>query len=253
MNSLKFLTILGLSSLTLTQGLPVWASPSSLIALKFPNTSDRGAPVTTTGGGTRSPGSCIQAAEQSALSVNALAPNFSNTVTTASRRPNLYFYLPPNTAQWGEIQITDEGENVVAQTQFALPKTSGIIKVATPPTQPLAADKYYQWSLTLVCDTKARDQDFSVSGTLEIKVPQGKLPANASSLEQAEFYAQQSIWLDTLDSLMALQSPNAQGTPPSPEWEELLQSVGLQDLSRQPLLDCCQADQGVSHRSVPSP
>lgn len=251
MNSLKFLTILGLSSLTLTQGLPVWASP--LIALKFPNTGDRGAPVTTTGGGTRSPGSCIAVGEQQQLSVNALAPNFSNTVTTASRRPNLYFYIPPNTAQWGEIQITDEGENVVAQTQFTLPKTPGIIKVATQPTQPLVAEKYYQWSLTLVCNTKARDQDFSVSGTLEIKAPQGKPPANATFLEQAEFYAQQGIWLDTLDNLIQLQSPSSQGVSPSSEWEELLQSAGLQDLSEKPLLDCCQTAQGVSHRSLPSP
>lgn len=141
----------------------------------------------------------------------------------------------------------------MARTQFGLPQTSGIVKVATQPTQPLAADKYYQWSLTLVCDAKARDHDFLVSGTLEIKVPQGKLPANSSSSERAEFYAEQGIWLDTLDNLMLSQSPNSQGTPPSPAWEELLQSAGLQDLSRQPLLDCCQADQGVRQGSLPSP
>ena len=97
---------------------------SQQISLRFPSGSDRGAPVTTGGGGTRGSGSSCLKTENGELSLNALTPNFSNVATTASANPTFYYYLPETSANLAEFVITDLNQATVYQTTVKLPAQS---------------------------------------------------------------------------------------------------------------------------------
>ncbi len=213
------------------------------VSLQFPTVRDRGAPVTTGGGGTRGPGAgCVQTKEGE-LSVNALTPNYSNIATTASSNPIFYYYLPATSAQLAEFLITDESDNKVYQTVFALPTQPGIIRVPVSPSQPLSADKFYQWSFKIICNPQQRNKDIVLEGTLEYQPLANKdlsILSNVTPLEKAKFYAQKGLWLDTLDNTAKIRAQSPQ------DWTELLRSAGLENISSQPLIECCQSSQALS-------
>lgn len=210
------------------------------VSLQFPTVRDRGAPITTGGGGTRGPGiGCLQTKEGE-LSINALTPNFSNIATTASKNPTFYYYLPKTTAQLGELVITDESDHKVYQTTFNLPKQPGIIRLPVSPSPALSADKFYQWSLKIICNPQQRGKDIVLEGILEYKpLDEQELSqlSKVNPLEKAKFFARKGIWLDTLDNTAKIRSQSPQ------DWTELLQSAGLENMSSQPLIECCQSSQ----------
>jgi hypothetical protein len=209
---------------------------SQQISLSFPRGSDRGAPVTTGGGGTRGPGSSCLKTENGELSLNALTPNFSNVATTASANPTFYYYLPETSANLAEFVITDLNQATVYQTTVKLPAQSGIIKIKAIPKVPLSADQYYQWSLKIVCDSQHRDQDLILEGILEYQNLDKTALSSDDPLKKAQFYAEKGIWLETLDSVAQIRA-----TSPT-DWTELLQSVGLESLSSQPFVEEVQSD-----------
>ena len=55
-------------------------------------------------------------------------------------------------------------------------------------------------------------------------------------MKKAQFYANQGIWLETLDSVAQVRSISPT------DWTELLQSVGLESLSSQPFVEEVQSD-----------
>ena len=57
----------------------------------------------------------------------------------------------------------------------------------------------------------------------------GQLAQAQTPLDQAQTYAKQQIWQDTLQALAPLQSTQPQ------EWQELLTSVGLEGLNPYPI------------------
>ena len=223
---------------------PATASPqktsnSLQVSLKFPAGKNRGAPVTTSGGGSRSDSVACVNTKKGELSLNALTPNYSNIATTASPNPTLYFYVPPTQASTGELVITDENDNEVYQTIFTLPSQSGIAKLTVKPETALASGKQYKWALMIICDRQYRNRDVFIEGKLEYEVLDeaiAKSLASKKPLEKAEFYAQKGYWLDTLDNAVKIRSKQPG------DWAELLKSVGLEAMSDLPLVDCCTPD-----------
>ena len=209
---------------------------SQQISLRFPSGSDRGAPVTTGGGGTRGSGSSCLKTKNGELSLNALTPNFSNVATTASANPTFYYYLPETSANLAEFVITDLNQATVYQTTVKLPAQSGIMKIKAMPKVPLSADQYYQWSLKIVCDSQHRDQDLILEGVLEYQNLDKTALSSDDPMKKAQFYANQGIWLETLDSVAQIRA-----TSPT-DWTELLQSVGLEGISSQPFVEEVQSD-----------
>jgi hypothetical protein len=170
------------------------------------------------------------------MSFNALAPHYSNEVTTASGNPTLYFYLPPTRATTGEATLEDEEGKQLYRVAFPLPGQAGIAHLSLPPLTPLVAGKTYRWQVAIVCDPEYPTRNETVAGTLQYR-PLDRASADSLTsknfLEKAKFYAGRGDWLDTLDNVA-----RARSQQPG-EWTELLDSVGLNDLSGQPLLDCC--------------
>ncbi len=217
-------------------------SPSpQLLSLKFPQANDNlGAPRTTTGGGVRSGGGQCQNVKDDELSLNVLTPNFGLVATTASQTPSLFFYLPPQQAQAGEVSLSDETGNLLYRAEIALPQKAGIIQVPLRPKNGLSSDNFYIWSLRLICNREERSEDILLQGELEYRPLAKPLPTlagtkNEQLRDQAKFYAEQGIWLDALAALAPLRSSQPE------EMKEFLSSAGLSVVLPFDWLDCCQS------------
>ncbi|MDJ0599081.1 MAG: DUF928 domain-containing protein [Crocosphaera sp.] len=221
--------------------LPVLSSSlfnHSLVSLSFPDTGNRGAPKKSAGGGTRSDDETCLSNEENEPPLVALMPNRENKAKTATNTPTFYGYIPTTTATQGEFVLVDQSNNEVYYTQFLLPSTPGIIKLEIPETVALIPGNY-TWSLMVICDSRYRNRDKYVEGSLEYVIPTEQLEnqiKDKPSLEKAEVYANASLWFETLDTVAKIKEESPQ------EWQELLTSVGLEILAEVPMIDCCQSD-----------
>lgn len=222
----------------LPQGLPARANSEWLISLEFPPTNPNN-PSSTAGGGVRGNGvgNCI--AENDALT--ALGPK-DRKLTTVAATPTLFFYIPEtiNTnlrmPLQAELVIVDKMGKDLAGTplKLELPHQSGIIKLSVPEDIKLEAGQEYTWQFTIICDSSDRGSDVWVGGILQrTELTSSFLSelAEAAPLKQAELYAQARIWNETLEIAAQLREQNQ--TP----WEQLLESVGLDQLAEIPFVE----------------
>lgn len=91
---------------------------------------------------------------------------------------------------------------------------------------------------SIICDRNDRSYDQYTEGGLErinlTPQQQAKIEqVEQQPLVQAQLYADAGVWNETLEIVQQLR----EASPSS--WEQLLQSVGLSELTQQPILDCC--------------
>lgn len=201
------------------------------ISLKFPQAEDRGAPDKTIGGGRRGT-SCIKL-DPGKPSLTALMPNKKNTGNTAKNGTSLFVYVPKNTAKTVEFLLMDEEGEEIYKQELKMNGTSGIMKASVPEKVPLKVGKSYQWYFTIVCNPEDSNSNESVKGVIKrvaLKPAEEKLLQTKDLFKQAEIYAQNNFWYNTLEAMVELrkQKPN--------EWKELLTSVGLKELADAPIL-----------------
>ncbi|MEB3338633.1 MAG: DUF928 domain-containing protein [Leptolyngbyaceae bacterium] len=206
--------------------------PAWKVSLQFPPAPNRGAPASTAGGGKRGV-SCIP---KNQLPLTSLVPINQVGVTTALN-PTLFWYVPRTTAKTAELLVVDDQANELYRQEFNLPGGAGILKLNLPETVGLKAEKTYNWRFSLVCDPEDRGGNESVKGAFQY-VPlsadlQRSLANTKEPLKQAELYAQARIWHETLAVVAELRDEQPQ------QWEELLRSVGLRAIAKEPFLDCC--------------
>ncbi|OCR00661.1 hypothetical protein BCD67_11855 [Oscillatoriales cyanobacterium USR001] len=198
-------------------------------------------------------------------SLTALLPPTSLALTTADR-PTFFLYVPHATAKsvdkkdnYGcnktvtnmnlresfevEFELVDERENKLYQTVFTIAGTPGIISFTLPKNAPtLELNKYYKWYFEIICDREDRSGDSVVSGwtrRVEINPTLAKDLANAAPINRPAIYAQSGLWHDTITSLAELRKSNPQDSHLANAWAELLNSVGLEKISQEPLINCC--------------
>ena len=148
----------------------------------------------------------------------------------------MFVYVPKNTAQSAELVVIDEEGNPVYSNTFAISNTHGIIKVELPKDAGLTPGKEYIWQFAIVCDVSDRAADRFVTGMLKPVELTSELQSRlreATPLKQAQLYAEAGIWNETLITLADLRNSNPT------EWEELLDSVGLREISSEPFTSCC--------------
>jgi hypothetical protein len=153
---------------------------------------------------------------------------------------------------FAEFSVLDDQYKDVYKTTFRLPtvvssdlpnssvSTPGIVKLSLPADVPLETGKNYRWAFQLSCRKANADPDAEpvfgrpvegwiqrteLSSDLKTKIEQ------ATPLEQAKLYAKERIWLDTL--MLAAQLRSSQPD----EWEELLKSVGLNEIAQAPFIE----------------
>lgn len=202
--------------------------------------SNRGAPGTRQGGATR--GGC----STSDRTLTALVPA-NNLGTTTSQYPVIFFYVPPTSADVLELSLLDENDNEVYQKNLTPNKTGGIASInfaSLPGLKPLEVGKSYHWYLSIVCNAQDRSADIFVDGWVQRIKPD---PALQSSLQQvsvsdrASLYAVNGIWYDSLTTLFENRKASPNNSALVNEWADLLDSVGLDKIAREPLVPCCTA------------
>ena len=226
----------GLPSQLLAQSYP------ERVAVKFPEAEDRGATSVTVGGGSRGGNEVCELA-QNKMPLRALMPtsNPDRVETTIDPNPTIYVYVPKmadsSTAVEGEFLMADEKGEIVYLAQVELPgNNSGIYKLNIPEKAALEIGKDYLWQFAIYCNQSDPEQDAFVEGWLrrtELSPEVNRQLAKAEPKKQAQIYANELIWHETLKVTEQLRSEEPG------EWQELLSSVEhLEEIASQPLLEC---------------
>ncbi|MCC5638436.1 DUF928 domain-containing protein [Nostoc sp. CHAB 5844] len=207
-----------------------------------------GKPMRQIPGGTRGPGvrlsengtACIQGKKP----LTALTPVFDLQKTTAAH-PTFFFYVPQTSAPVMELVLSDDQDNVVYQQTLPTPTKAGIVSLNLPekPNVPsLKVGQTYQWDFSVICDRRDRELDYVVSGSIERIAPDATLMTELEKLkpeEQAAIYALSGFWEDSLAILSELRKSNPNDLTIKNDWEDLLRSGGLEEITQEPLVSCC--------------
>jgi len=224
--------------LTIFYGIPLnshalQASIPQQVSVKFPRTTGRGAPKRTVGGGSRAH-QCFKILEGKTPPTVLMPTNsFGKTVLA---NPTLYVYVPKTDATLAKFILQDDKQNEIYQQAFKLSQQSGILRITIPNTIALKTNHKYTWFFTIVCDSQDERLNPFVRNSLERTTLTPYLNwylslKNVTPLQKAKTYARLEIWHETLSTLADLRSQQPK------EWEELLESVNLEVLSKKPFLN----------------
>ncbi len=219
---------------------------------------NRGAPRDRRGAGTR--GNCPVATKP----LTALVPLVSETANqkqvttgTASRQyvlglttaehPIFWFYVPyiPKNINSVKFVLLDEQNNSLTKEPIpiTLSNTPGVIRVSVPTTEkPLEIGQYYHWYFLMDCNPQSRSEDIAVEGLVQRIVPKDELTRRlqtATPRQRVALYAQAGIWQDAVTILGELRARQRQDTALATDWKDLLESVGLENISTEAIAPCC--------------
>lgn len=205
-----------------------------------------GSPRTTTGGASR--GVCSLASGETAENKKpaiALIPNTDAELTTQAH-PMIFLYVPDAAIASAELSLWDQNQKGLYQTNISLSGRSGIVGIKLPDAAPsLEVGNRYKWSLALICDRAQRSRDVVVEGWIERTQLTSTLEEQIGTVEplqRARLYAQNRIWYEALETLAELRRDRPEDTSIATEWQNLLQSVGLQDVAQAPVVNCCKPE-----------
>ena len=189
-------------------------------AIEFPRAPERDPPKSTAAGGRR--GGCVSGK----YPIKAFTPGDDNYITTVSSRPELFIYLPKTQAKFLQFSLKQEnGENIDTQ-EIPIDQGDYVIKINLPENISLETGSKYQWEASLICNPMLINTGNYTNGIIEkVTLPpevQTQLN-NQNPLEQAQLYANQNIWSETLSLVSNLRESQPE------QWQQLLTSVGLQD------------------------
>lgn len=167
----------------------------------------------------------------------ALVPK-DNVVTTVLNNFNFFMYVPKHELKSAEFEITDKsGKSIYYLTDLNISDTSGMIQLIVPENISLETNKEYTWIFAMICDPWDRTSDIFVEGTIkkiEISSDLENKLQNATPIEQVQLYKNAGIWNEAISLVAELRESNPQ------EWEELLESVGLEKFASEPFVPCCE-------------
>ncbi len=146
---------------------------------------------------------------------------------TEHASPDLWVYVPYRLENPDQLRVTlkDSADNQLLRVQLepdvALPATPGIIRASLGDLGiSLLPDVDYRWYVTVRCGD---GPPVTVDGWLRYQESPGNDTPN------------NGFFVDDLSSFATGANENDQTAP----WQELLNSVGLSDISDAPILDCC--------------
>ncbi|HIK31228.1 MAG TPA: DUF928 domain-containing protein [Oscillatoriales cyanobacterium M59_W2019_021] len=210
-----------------------------------PPPEDRGTPTgRSRGGASRDPLCGISGEPLTALVPSTPGERLLEIVwaRTVADRPTFWFYVPYNLAPNLPVEfiLEDDGNNVLYQSKFEVESSPGIVRFTLPDSvDPLELDRLYRWSFKVYCHPTS---PVFVRGwveriTLESEL-QGELET-ATPREQIALFAANGIWYDAIANLAALRHSQPEDTELLADWNSLLESVGLQEIASEPIVECC--------------
>jgi hypothetical protein len=166
---------------------------------------------------------------------------------TTTEFPTIFFYIPQTSADVLEFSLLDENDNEIYQKNLSPSKAGGIASVNLSTlggVSPLQVNKKYHWYLSIICNTEDRSADIFVDGWVQRIQSDPALQSElqqASPSDRASLYAVNGIWYDSVAALFETRKSNPNNSALATEWADLLDSVGLSEIAREPLVPCCTA------------
>ncbi|MGD1807291.1 DUF928 domain-containing protein [Dapis sp. BLCC M126] len=217
--------------LTLFLGLSTITFSSSTFANITPRT-DKGTGDSVPGG-TR--GSCFYKDQKPLV---PLTPKTNNRQElTLASHPTIFIYVPENKATAGVFILKDSTQKQVYEDIVSLPDSQGIIDIKIPTDQPeLKVGKNYNWTFRLICETPIPEA--VVEGSIERVNPSPDLTTKLQQTPESDrwlIYSEAGIWYEALFTLAEQIRSNPNDLKLTSEWENLLNSVGLNEVATEPL------------------
>ena len=204
----------------------LWAGSAAAVTFSTPD-GVSGTPNTqTTGGASRSGGSCSPAQVADGEAIGLLPSH--ETVFTARAHPTIYVYVPPMTARTATFTIQDENYETAIALEVDLPADGGIVAVSVPETAPeLETGKTYKWLFEVGCFGQYDPNNPTVEGTVTRKDEvMAALPSEA--IARARAYSEAGYWYEALAALAEARQSQPDDDRIATHWHELLASVGLE-------------------------
>jgi Domain of Unknown Function (DUF928) len=219
-------------STTLGIGLSSFFSAQAEAGIPF-NPPTSGAPVGR-GGASRGDQTCSTNPVDFSRRFQSLTPVNSNYGLTLRPRPTLFAYMPPSSASQVFFSLKDEHGNTQYEAFIPISKP-GVLEIKIPDSaRPLEVGKQYVWGVAILCSgTLTPNSPFITSWIQRVK-PSAEIASSlkeTASLEQAILYGSNGIWYDTLHTLSMLQKQKPNNTEVRANWKELLNFVGLGEIS----------------------
>jgi hypothetical protein len=160
--------------------------------------------------------------------------------TTIAARPTIMVYVPESAAQTAVFSLKDATGNMVYQQQLSVSGQAGLVAIALPASAPaLAVGQDYQWYMALQIDGELNPSTPYVDGwiqRIEASPTIAAAMAQSDPLKQAEVLGANSVWYDCAAKLAGLRASQPDRADLKQHWAELLESVGLQEVSQVPLV-----------------
>ncbi len=186
-----------------------------------------GAPARRVGGGTRGGG-------DGDTILRVLVPE--DTGLSSLAQPVVYWYVNRPVPAKIELTLLDEQSiEPLLELTLGKPVASGFqaLDLGTHGVT-LKEGVEYQWSVALILNSNQRSQDVVASGTIAYVPPSDSLrrrSASADPREQPRIYAQAGYWYDAIAYLNRLIEENAEDTELRDFRRELLNQVGLPEVT----------------------
>ncbi|WP_370583754.1 DUF928 domain-containing protein [Oxynema sp. CENA135] len=198
---------------------------SSIVFMENFDPPGDGEPKDTFGAGSRDGSRCE--GDSAAFRPVMSARNYGLTL---SDRPQVFVYVPETTAREVVLLFRDEAQQEYHRVFLPIAARSQVVGFQLPADRgSLSVGKNYQWSLAVVCGETLQPDDPVFSGwvqRVERTETIARQLAGKSTLERAQWYAQQGYWYDTIATLAQAKSELEPGEF-DPIWQQFLNSVGL--------------------------
>ena len=198
-----------------------------------------GKPDDTAGGASRG-GGCPQEVVTKGGCVIPVMPNTAEGLTVAEH-PTFFVYIPETSAKEIFFSLVDENQVTQYQTKIPITNKGGVMAFKLPDSAPpLVVGKNYQWTFIVIGDLGLRPDSPGVQGGIKRIEPASTLIGelqNKNLVERAALYAKNGIWYDTITSLASASKAQSSTANITPIWQDLLTSVGLQEIANKPLLN----------------
>lgn len=226
-----------------------------------PEAAKKGAPGRRRGGGSFGGGNQCQSVNPP---LTALVPGVEETLSeepegtssaiaslsvrglTADEYPTFWFYVPYSSTSTlsAEFVLINDKNKLVHKDIYRLTGTPGIVRIrpsSTSMSPLLEVGKDYRWVFSILCDPNDQSTDMYVDGWVQ---PVALSPNLATQLrtaapeKRAIIYVKEGLWHETVTTIVEELRPN-EPKKATLLMTNLLQSVGLDGIARQPIVQCC--------------
>ncbi len=162
--------------------------------------------------------------------------------STVAPRPTFFVHVSQTSGQKAEFMLVNEkGDEVYKNSNITLSGSPGIISISLPANAAaLEVGQSYYWTFQVICDPTDGRKNLTVDGAVQRIELDSSL---ANKLQQAEprdrpgIYAEAEIWTDALSTLADLRKANPNDQQLQDDWNDLLNSVGLDTIAQATVID----------------